>query len=60
MTDWQPGDPLYERGRNWTDRLPMFELKLDDANFDDRASWPVPFFPENLDTRDPEWEPGHP
>jgi hypothetical protein len=52
VTDWQPGDPLYERGHSWTSKTPMFELKyaLDDPEPSGAAaSWPIPTPQRDLD-----------
>jgi hypothetical protein len=52
MTDWQPGDPLYERGDNWTSKTPMFTLKVDADGPDPSmaaASWPNPTPQRDLD-----------
>jgi hypothetical protein len=46
MSDWQPGDPLFQPHGIW--HLPIFQLK-DSVEFDVSASWPEPFAHNNLD-----------
>jgi hypothetical protein len=49
MTDWQPGDPLYEP-RGYVVNLPMLELRRDQqTTYNDGARWPVPHDRHNLD-----------
>jgi hypothetical protein len=48
MTDWQPGDPLYEPS-GFTATMPMFELK-DGRVGGGGASWPVPRRGHDLDS----------
>jgi hypothetical protein len=40
MTDWQPGDPLYEYDRGcWTHTLPIFELRDDSPDTPEVDNW---------------------
>ncbi len=48
MTDWQPGDPLYQPPGPL--RLPIFAFKDDPlSTWTDGASWPIPRRRDDLD-----------